>query len=131
MQHILYKDFAMQPPWDLKVGKIYIIHHTYGCNNSLKDELCETAVHNLDLIKKGAAPDDLYAIVMGQEQSRHIRMVGLGLSPENYWGKNKNHVEAIRKAIETTEEVRALKQELQVYRREPLEFSFLFPCLCT
>ncbi|XP_010938558.1 hydroxyproline O-arabinosyltransferase RDN2 [Elaeis guineensis] len=39
VQHILFKDFMIQPPWDLKLGKTYIIHYTYGCDYSLKGEL--------------------------------------------------------------------------------------------
>ncbi|KAI0531286.1 hypothetical protein KFK09_000839 [Dendrobium nobile] len=39
VQHILHKDFMIQPPWDLKVGKSFIIHYTYGCDYSLKGEL--------------------------------------------------------------------------------------------
>lgn len=39
VQHILRKDFMIQPPWDLKVGKSFIIHYTYGCDYSLKGEL--------------------------------------------------------------------------------------------
>ncbi|KAF9592229.1 hypothetical protein IFM89_012805 [Coptis chinensis] len=36
VQHILRKDFMIQPPWDLEVGKNFIIHYTYGCDYSLK-----------------------------------------------------------------------------------------------
>lgn len=39
VQHILRKDFMIQPPWDLKLGNTYIIHYTYGCDYSLKGEL--------------------------------------------------------------------------------------------
>ncbi|ONK63595.1 uncharacterized protein A4U43_C07F16880 [Asparagus officinalis] len=39
VQHILRKDFMIQPPWDLKVGGTFIIHYTYGCDYSLKGEL--------------------------------------------------------------------------------------------
>ncbi|KAK9157421.1 hypothetical protein Scep_003995 [Stephania cephalantha] len=39
VQHILRKDFMLQPPWDLEVGKKFIIHYTYGCDYSLKGEL--------------------------------------------------------------------------------------------
>ncbi|KAF9588883.1 hypothetical protein IFM89_016846 [Coptis chinensis] len=28
-----------QPPWDLEVGKNFIIHYTYGCDYSLKGKL--------------------------------------------------------------------------------------------
>lgn len=27
---------SFQPPWDLEVGKKFIIHYTYGCDYSLK-----------------------------------------------------------------------------------------------
>ncbi|XP_010276656.1 PREDICTED: uncharacterized protein LOC104611340 [Nelumbo nucifera] len=39
VKHILRKDFMIQPPWDLEVGKTFIIHYTYGCDYSLKGEL--------------------------------------------------------------------------------------------
>ncbi|XP_042408865.1 hydroxyproline O-arabinosyltransferase 3-like [Zingiber officinale] len=39
VQHILRKDFMIQPPWDLKLGNAHIIHFTYGCDYSLKGEL--------------------------------------------------------------------------------------------
>ncbi|KAG0502768.1 hypothetical protein HPP92_002840 [Vanilla planifolia] len=39
VQHILRKDFMIQPPWDLKVGSSFIIHYTYGCDYSLKGKL--------------------------------------------------------------------------------------------
>ncbi|KAL5985569.1 Hydroxyproline O-arabinosyltransferase 1 [Asimina triloba] len=34
--NILYKDFMIQPPWDLEVGKKFIIHYTYGCDYDMK-----------------------------------------------------------------------------------------------
>ncbi|WOL06709.1 hypothetical protein Cni_G15443 [Canna indica] len=39
VQHILRKDFMIQPPWDTKLGNTHIIHFTYGCDYSLKGEL--------------------------------------------------------------------------------------------
>lgn len=39
VQHILRKDFMLQPPWDLEIGKRFIIHFTYGCDYNLKGEL--------------------------------------------------------------------------------------------
>ena len=27
---------SFQPPWDLEVGKKFIIHYTYGCDYNLK-----------------------------------------------------------------------------------------------
>ncbi|CAN0905465.1 Hydroxyproline O-arabinosyltransferase PLENTY [Linum grandiflorum] len=39
VHHILRKDFMIQPPWDLEVGKTFIIHYTYGCDYNLKGEL--------------------------------------------------------------------------------------------
>ncbi|KAI3972266.1 hypothetical protein MKW92_039787 [Papaver armeniacum] len=39
VQHILRKDFMIQPPWDTEIGKTFIIHFTYGCDYSLKGEL--------------------------------------------------------------------------------------------
>lgn len=39
VQHILRKDFMIQPPWDFNVGNSFIIHYTYGCDYSLKGEL--------------------------------------------------------------------------------------------
>ncbi|KAF5733640.1 hypothetical protein HS088_TW16G00080 [Tripterygium wilfordii] len=39
VQHILRKDFMVQPPWDRDLGKTFIIHYTYGCDYNLKGEL--------------------------------------------------------------------------------------------
>lgn len=39
VQHVLQKDFMLQQPWDLEVGKKYIIHYTYGCDYNMKGEL--------------------------------------------------------------------------------------------
>ncbi|CAN4125044.1 unnamed protein product [Withania somnifera] len=39
VQHILRKDFMLQPPWDLETRKRFIIHYTYGCDYNLKGEL--------------------------------------------------------------------------------------------
>lgn len=39
VQHILRKDFMIQPPWDLETGKNFIIHYTYGCDYNMKGEL--------------------------------------------------------------------------------------------
>ncbi|NP_001411840.1 hypothetical protein MtrunA17_Chr5g0441831 [Medicago truncatula] len=39
IKHILRKDFMLQPPWDLDVGKKFIIHFTYGCDYNLKGKL--------------------------------------------------------------------------------------------
>lgn len=30
---------SRNPPWDLKVGKTFIIHYTYGCDYNMKGEL--------------------------------------------------------------------------------------------
>lgn len=39
VRHILRKDFMIQPPWDLEVGKKFIIHYTYGCDYNMKGQL--------------------------------------------------------------------------------------------
>ncbi|XP_052199874.1 hydroxyproline O-arabinosyltransferase PLENTY-like [Diospyros lotus] len=39
VRHILHKDFMIQPPWDLVVGKNFIIHYTYGCDYDMKGKL--------------------------------------------------------------------------------------------
>ncbi|KAI4302488.1 hypothetical protein MLD38_038225 [Melastoma candidum] len=39
VQHILRKDFMLQPPWDLKTDNKFIIHYTYGCDYNMKGEL--------------------------------------------------------------------------------------------
>ncbi|KAJ7545137.1 hypothetical protein O6H91_09G108900 [Diphasiastrum complanatum] len=39
VQHILRKDFMIQPPWDTELGDKFIIHYTYGCDYSLKGKL--------------------------------------------------------------------------------------------
>ncbi|PSS24313.1 Hydroxyproline O-arabinosyltransferase [Actinidia chinensis var. chinensis] len=39
VQHILRKDFMLQPPWDLDTRKKFIIHYTYGCDYNMKGEL--------------------------------------------------------------------------------------------
>ncbi|CAI9775496.1 unnamed protein product [Fraxinus pennsylvanica] len=37
--NILYKEFMIQPPWDTKIGKTYIIHYTYGCDYDTQGNL--------------------------------------------------------------------------------------------
>ncbi|KAL3693514.1 hypothetical protein R1sor_007165 [Riccia sorocarpa] len=39
VQHILRKDFMLQPPWDTQIGDKYLIHYTYGCDYNMKGEL--------------------------------------------------------------------------------------------
>lgn len=39
VQHILRKDFMIQPPWDLEIGEKFIIHYTYGCDYDLNGTL--------------------------------------------------------------------------------------------
>ncbi|KAL4563569.1 hypothetical protein LXL04_027612 [Taraxacum kok-saghyz] len=39
VQHILRKDFMLQPPWDLETNNRFIIHYTYGCDYNMKGEL--------------------------------------------------------------------------------------------
>lgn len=39
VQHILRKDFMLQPPWDLEIGGKFIIHYTYGCDYDLDGKL--------------------------------------------------------------------------------------------
>ncbi|KAK4770591.1 hypothetical protein SAY87_031123 [Trapa incisa] len=39
VQHILRKDFMLQPPWDLETKDKFIIHYTYGCDYNMKGEL--------------------------------------------------------------------------------------------
>uniref|UniRef100_A0A0E0C0L0 Hydroxyproline O-arabinosyltransferase-like domain-containing protein n=1 Tax=Oryza meridionalis TaxID=40149 RepID=A0A0E0C0L0_9ORYZ len=39
VQHILRKDFMIQPPFDTKLGNTFIIHFTYGCDYTLKGVL--------------------------------------------------------------------------------------------
>ncbi|XP_006644046.3 hydroxyproline O-arabinosyltransferase RDN2-like, partial [Oryza brachyantha] len=39
VQHILRKDFMIQPPFDTKLENTFIIHFTYGCDYTLKGVL--------------------------------------------------------------------------------------------
>uniref|UniRef100_A0A0D9UZI8 Hydroxyproline O-arabinosyltransferase-like domain-containing protein n=1 Tax=Leersia perrieri TaxID=77586 RepID=A0A0D9UZI8_9ORYZ len=39
VQHILRKDFMIQPPFDTELGNTFIIHYTYGCDYTLKGVL--------------------------------------------------------------------------------------------
>ncbi|KAK1422805.1 hypothetical protein QVD17_18093 [Tagetes erecta] len=39
VKHILREDFMLEPPWNLQVGKRFIIHYTYGCDYNMKGEL--------------------------------------------------------------------------------------------
>ncbi|CAM6093762.1 unnamed protein product [Calypogeia fissa] len=39
VQHVLRKDFMLQPPWDLELGDMYIIHYTYGCDYTMQGVL--------------------------------------------------------------------------------------------
>ncbi|KAL8503670.1 hypothetical protein ACS0TY_022408 [Phlomoides rotata] len=37
--NIWHKEFMIQPPWDTKIDKAYIIHYTYGCDYDLQGKL--------------------------------------------------------------------------------------------
>lgn len=39
VEHVLRKDFMLQPPFDPEIGKKFIIHYTYGCDYNMKGEL--------------------------------------------------------------------------------------------
>ncbi|GAB4839459.1 Hydroxyproline O-arabinosyltransferase rdn2 [Ancistrocladus abbreviatus] len=39
VQHILRKDFMLQPPWDLETKDKFILHYTYGCDYNMTGEL--------------------------------------------------------------------------------------------
>ncbi|KAL0464524.1 UNVERIFIED_CONTAM: Hydroxyproline O-arabinosyltransferase RDN2 [Sesamum latifolium] len=39
VQHILYRHFMLQPPWDLETGNKFILHYTYACDYNMKGEL--------------------------------------------------------------------------------------------
>ncbi|KAL8248291.1 hypothetical protein R6Q59_005159 [Mikania micrantha] len=39
VKHILRNDFMLQPPFDLEIGKRFILHYTYGCDYNMKGEL--------------------------------------------------------------------------------------------
>lgn len=39
VQHMLRKDFMIQPPWDLEVAEKLIIHYTYGCDYNMQGVL--------------------------------------------------------------------------------------------
>uniref|UniRef100_A0A8I7B9J1 Hydroxyproline O-arabinosyltransferase-like domain-containing protein n=1 Tax=Hordeum vulgare subsp. vulgare TaxID=112509 RepID=A0A8I7B9J1_HORVV len=39
VQHVLRKDFMIQPPFDKKLGNTFIMHFTYGCDYTLKGVL--------------------------------------------------------------------------------------------
>lgn len=39
VQHVLRKDFMLQPPWDLSTEGRFILHYTYGCDYNMKGEL--------------------------------------------------------------------------------------------
>ncbi|CAA0841417.1 Unknown protein [Striga hermonthica] len=39
VQHILRKEFQLQPPWDLETANIYILHYTYALDYNSKGEL--------------------------------------------------------------------------------------------
>ncbi|GFP93423.1 hypothetical protein PHJA_001486700 [Phtheirospermum japonicum] len=39
VQHILWEEFMLQPPWDLETANKFILHFTYACDYNLKGEL--------------------------------------------------------------------------------------------
>ncbi|GMH30500.1 hypothetical protein Nepgr_032343 [Nepenthes gracilis] len=39
VQHVLHKDFMLQPPWDLETKDKLILHYTYGCDYNMKGKL--------------------------------------------------------------------------------------------
>ncbi|KAK4788497.1 hypothetical protein SAY86_019816 [Trapa natans] len=39
VKHSLHENFMVQPPWDIEVGKKFMIHYTYGCDYNLKGKM--------------------------------------------------------------------------------------------
>jgi len=62
VQHILRKDFMIQPPFDTKLGNTFIIHFTYGCDYSLKSFQNGPPPRNLTLPPPGV-PESVVMLV--------------------------------------------------------------------
>jgi hypothetical protein len=63
VQHILVKDFMLQPPWDTELGDKYIIHYTYGCDYNMQGKLTYGTIGEWRFDKRsfttGAPPKNL------------------------------------------------------------------------
>eukprot|EP00249_Psilotum_nudum_P015822 c25537_g1_i1 orf=353-1378(+) len=81
VQHILRKDFMIQPPWDLELGETHIIHYTYGCDYDMSGKLTYGKIGEWRFDKRsfdeGAPPRNLPAPPPGVPESvvTLVRMV--------------------------------------------------------
>ncbi|GLT81760.1 hypothetical protein SLE2022_001940 [Rubroshorea leprosula] len=94
VRHILYNDFMVQPPWDLEVGKKFIIHYTYGCDYSLKGKLTYGKIGEWRFDKRlyltGPPPRNLSLPPPGVPETvvRLVKMVNEATANIPNWGDN-------------------------------------------
>lgn len=92
VRHTLRKDFMLQPPWDLEVGKKFIIHYTYGCDYTMKGKLTYGKVGEWRFDKrayiKGPPPRNLSLPPPGVPESvvRLVKLVNEATANIAGWG---------------------------------------------
>ncbi|GLJ40172.1 hypothetical protein SUGI_0823930 [Cryptomeria japonica] len=105
VQHILRKDFMIQPPWDLEVGNKYIIHYTYGCDYNMQGKLTYGVIGEWRFDKRsylrGAPPRNLTMPPPGVPESvvTLVKMVNEATANIPGWEKavSKDEVNLVEK----------------------------------
>lgn len=94
VRHTLRKDFMLQPPWDLEVGRKFIIHYTYGCDYTMKGELTYGKIGEWRFDKRsylnGPPPRNLSLPPPGVPESvvRLVKMVNEATANIPDWGES-------------------------------------------
>ncbi|XP_020087308.1 hydroxyproline O-arabinosyltransferase 3-like isoform X1 [Ananas comosus] len=115
VHHILYKDFMIQPPWDLSVGETFIIHYTYGCDYSLKGELTYGKIGEWRFDKrsylKGPLPRNLSLPPPGVPESvvTLVKMVNEATANIPGWDDDDDDNSELRSKFEELNELHTLK----------------------
>lgn len=117
VQHILRRDFMIQPPWDLEVGKKYIIHYTYGCDYNMQGKLTYGVIGEWRFDKRsylrGAPPRNLSMPPPGVPESvvTLVKMVNEATANIPGWdeGVSKDEVTLAKKANEAATSIPSRK----------------------
>ncbi|CAL9118687.1 hydroxyproline O-arabinosyltransferase PLENTY-like [Musa acuminata AAA Group] len=98
VQHILCKDFMIQPPLDEKLGNTYIIHFTYGCDYSSKGELTYGKIGDWRFDKKsytsGLPPRNLSLPPPGVPETvvKLVKMINEATANIRGWDDERNYL---------------------------------------
>lgn len=95
IQHVLRKDFMIQPPWDLEVADKFLIHYTYGCDYTMKGVLTYGKIGEWRFDKRsfllGAPPRNLPLPPPGVPESvvTLVKMVNEATANISTWKKGE------------------------------------------